>query len=151
MLFRSIEKRLGAKAIKMIYARTGEEQRTRNVPTSKVEQASFVLSDAEILKLSRWARAIEQHYGRGMDMEWARDGDTGELFIVQARPETVQSQRRRGLLKTYKLNDKGKKLLTGLAVGDAIVSGMVRIVRSTDEIDRFPEGAILVAENTDPD
>ena len=146
-----IEKRLGGKAIKMIYARTGDEQRTRNVPTSKVEQASFVLSDAEILKLARWARAIEIHYGRPMDMEWARDGDTAELFIVQARPETVQSQRRRGLLKTYKINEKGRKLLSGLAVGDAIVSGMVRIVRSTAEIDSFPEGAILVAENTDPD
>ena len=146
-----IEKRLGAKAIKMIYARTSDETRTRNVPTSKVEQSSFVLSDAEILKLARWAKAIEVHYGRGMDMEWARDGETGELWIVQARPETVQSQRRRGMFKTYSLKEKGRKLLTGLAVGDAIVSGMVRIVRSTSEIDRFPEGAILVAENTDPD
>lgn len=146
-----IEKRLGAKAIKMLYARAGDEQRTRNVPTSKVEQTSFVLSDAEILKLARWARAIEAHYGCAMDMEWARDGDTGELFVVQARPETVQSQRRRGLLKTYKIEQKGKKLLSGLAVGDAVVSGLVRIVRSTAEIDRFPEGAILVAENTDPD
>ncbi len=146
-----IEKRLGAKAIKMIYARTSDESRTRNVPTSKVEQSSFVLSDAEILKLARWAKAIEVHYGRAMDMEWARDGETGELWIVQARPETVQSQRRRGLFKTYSLKEKGRKVLTGLAVGDAIVSGMVRIVRSTSEIESFPEGAILVAENTDPD
>ena len=146
-----IEKKVGAKAIKMMYARAGDELRTRNVPTSKVEQSSFVLSDAEILKLARWARSIETHYGRAMDMEWARDGDTGELWIVQARPETVQSQRRRGLLKTYRIGEKGKKLLSGLAVGDAIVSGLVRIVRSTAEIDRFPEGAILVAENTDPD
>ena len=146
-----IEKKVGAKAIKMIYARTGDEQRTRNVPTSKVEQASFVLSDAEILQLARWAKAIGTHYGRAMDMEWARDGDSSELLVVQARPETVQSQRRRGMFRTYKLLEKGKKLLSGLSVGDAIVSGMVRIVRSTSEIDRFPEGAILVAENTDPD
>ena len=146
-----IEKRLGAKAIKMIYARTSDEAKTRNVPTSKVEQSSFVLSDAEILKLARWAKAIEVHYGRAMDLEWARDGDTNELWIVQARPETVQSQRRRGMFRTYSLKEKGRKLLTGIAVGDAIVSGMVRIVRSTSEIDRFPEGAILVAENTDPD
>jgi pyruvate,water dikinase len=146
-----IEKRLGAKALKMIYARAAEEQRTKNVLTSKVEQTSFVLSDAEILRLARWAKAIETHYGRAMDMEWARDGETKELWVVQARPETVQSQRRRGLLKTYKLHDKGRKLLTGLAVGDTIVSGMVRIVRSTAEIARFPEGAVLVAENTDPD
>ena len=87
-----IEKKLGAKAQKMIYAADGEHP-TRNVPTSKREREAFVLSDEEILRLARWAALIERHYGCPMDMEWAKDGETGEMFIVQARPETVQSRR----------------------------------------------------------
>ena len=145
-----IEKNLGAKAIKMIYA-SGRDQRTKNVPTSKAEQASFVLDDSEILMLARWARTIEVHYGTPMDMEWAKDGETGQIYVVQARPETVQSQKTRGLLKTYALRSKGPKLLSGLSVGDAVVAGTVCIVRSPKEVEAFPQGAILVAETTDPD
>jgi pyruvate,water dikinase len=144
-----IDKRLGAKAIKMIYAR-GEEHPTKNVPTSKAEQASFVIADSEILQLARWARVIEAHYGVPMDLEWARDGESGGLYIVQARPETVQSQKTEVLLKTYRLKSKGGKLLTGLSVGDAVVAGVVRIVRNPSEGDSFPQDGILVAENTDP-
>ena len=145
-----IDKHLGAKAIKLIYARE-DGQRTRNVPMSRAEQASFVLTDPEILKLARWAKVVEDHYGMPMDLEWAKDGETGQLWIVQARPETVQSQKRRGLLQTYTISDKGRQLLTGLSVGQAVVAGTVRIVRNASELESFPQGAIMVAETTDPD
>lgn len=144
-----IEKQRGEKAIKMIYA--GADQPTRNVPTSKAERAAFVLSDAEILQLSRWACIIEDHYGQPMDMEWARDGETNELFIVQARPETVQSRREAGALKTYRINSKGRTVARGLAVGDAVASGRVCVIESARDIDRFVDGAILVTQTTDPD
>lgn len=145
-----IEKKLGHKARKMVYA-AGDEAPTRNVPTSKVERASFVLSDGEILRLARWACAIEDHYGTPMDMEWAKDGETGELFIVQARPETVQSRKEAGTLKTYSMKRKGRRLVTGLSIGDAIVAGKVCMIRSPAEISRFEDGAVLVTETTDPD
>lgn len=144
-----IGKKRGAKAIKMIYA-TGAEP-TRNVPTSKAERAAFVLDDAEILQLARWAVAIEDHYGCPMDMEWARDGETGEMFIVQARPETVQSRLGAGALKTYRLDNKGKKLATGLAIGSAVATGPVCLIESARDIDKFIDGAILVTGTTDPD
>jgi pyruvate,water dikinase len=145
-----VEKTLGAKMKKMIYA-DAAAQPTKNVPTSKVEQASFVLADDDILTLARWAVIIEQHYGHPMDMEWAKDGDTGELFIVQARPETVQSRRQASIFRNYHIKSKGKRLLTGLSVGDAVVSGKVCIIDSPKEIDRFVDGAVLVTETTDPD
>ena len=107
--------------------------------------------DEEILQLARWACAIEKHYGKPMDIEWAKDGDSGELFIVQARPETVHSQRAAGVLKTYRLTGKGEQLLTGLSIGDAIATGQVCVIRSPDKIDQFEDGSILVTEMTDPD
>ena len=109
------------------------------------------LSDAEILTLARWAVAIEAHYGKAMDIEWAKDGDTGRLFIVQARPETVQSRREAGYLKTYEMQQEGKRLLTGLAIGEAIAAGRVCRIRSAADIARFKDNAILVTEMTDPD
>ncbi|MEQ1769542.1 MAG: phosphoenolpyruvate synthase [Devosia sp.] len=139
----------GDKAIKMIYA--DGAQATRNVPTSKAERAQYVLSDPEILKLARWAVAIEAHYGCPMDMEWARDGRTGEIFIVQARPETVQSRRGAGQLSAYHLHDKGATLTTGIAVGDAIATGEVCVIESVKDIARFVDGAVLVTSTTDPD
>lgn len=145
-----VEKRLGAKARKMIYAQ-GEGGPTRNVPTSKAERAAFVLADREILQLARWACTIEGHYGCPMDMEWARDGESGELFIVQARPETVQSRRQAGAMKSYRLSGGGRKVVSGLAIGDAIVSGPVCVLESAAEIDRFVDGAVLVTSTTDPD
>ncbi len=145
-----LEKRLGAKKKKMIYAE-GSGNETRNVPTSKAERAGFVLSDAEILTLARHARTIEDHYGQPMDMEWARDGESGELFIVQARPETVQSRAAGDALMTYSIAKKGPLLLSGLSVGNAAVSGKVCMIESAADIDRFVDGSILVTSTTDPD
>lgn len=145
-----VEKKLGAKILKMIYA-TGAEQATRNVPTSKSERAKFVLEGREILKLARWACAIEAHYGMPMDMEWAKDGETGELYIVQARPETVQSRKDMSALKSYRIKTKGRKLTTGLSIGDAVVAGKVCVIPSARDIGRFIDGAVLVTGTTDPD
>ena len=145
-----VKKSLGAKAIKMIYAGSASGE-TKNVPTSKAERAAFVLSDAEILDLARMATTIEAHYGQPMDMEWARDGDTGELFIVQARPETVQSRIDTGAIKSYTVKKAGKVLLKGLSVGSAVATGRVSIIESAKEIDQFVDGSILVTGTTDPD
>ena len=144
-----IERKRGEKAIKMIYA--AGDKPTRNVPTSKAERAAFVLSDAEILTLARWAAAIEAHYGCPMDMEWARDGETGDMFIVQARPETVQSRRDAATFKTYSISGKGRKLVAGLAIGDAVVTGRICLIENVRDIDRFVDGSILVTGTTDPD
>jgi pyruvate,water dikinase len=145
-----VKKVRGSKEIKMIYA-GAEGGETRNVPTSKAERAAFVLSDAEILDLARMAVTIEQHYGLPMDMEWARDGETGELFIVQARPETVQSRADAGAIKSYTVKKAGKVLLKGLSVGSAVATGRVSIIESAHDIDQFIDGSILVTGNTDPD
>jgi pyruvate,water dikinase len=143
-----VEKSLGAKRSKMIYSEDGS---TLLADTSDEERRRFVLEDSEILELARWAALIERHYGLPMDMEWAKDGETGALYIVQARPETVQSRRESGELKTYKLKQKGPLLASGLAIGDAISVGPVCRLDSPDEIERFETGAVLVTEITDPD
>lgn len=145
-----VKKSLGTKEIKMIYAGSVSGE-TMNVPTSKAERAAFVLSDTEILDLARMATTIEAHYGQPMDMEWARDGDTGELFIVQARPETVQSRIDVGAIKSYQVKKAGKVLLNGLSVGSAVATGRVSIIDSAKDIDQFVEGSILVTGTTDPD
>jgi len=145
-----LEKRLGAKAHKMIYAGPGEGP-TRTTPTSRKEQSSYVLADAEVLDLARWACLIEDHYGLPMDIEWAKDGESGEIFIVQARPETVQSRRSATALNSYRITSKGAELARGLAIGDAVVSGRVCLIADPADIDRFVEGAILVTTSTDPD
>ncbi|SME93523.1 phosphoenolpyruvate synthase [Tistlia consotensis] len=145
-----IEKKRGEKARKMIYTSEADSP-TRNVPTSKAERAAFVLDDAEILTLSRWACTIEAHYGCPMDMEWARDGESGELFIVQARPETVQSRREAGALKSYRIGKTGRRLAKGLSIGDAVVAGKVCVIESAHDIARFVEGSVLVTSTTDPD
>ena len=145
-----LEKSCGAKARKMIYS-AGGSARTALVSTRRAEREAFVLSDAEILALARWAIAIEAHYGRPMDMEWARDGQSGALFILQARPETVHGARQGGVLRSWRLTAKATPILTGAAVGEAIAAGPVRVVHDPSEIEAFPEGAVLVAEATDPD
>jgi len=145
-----LEKRLGGKAQKMIYAKDGERP-TRNVPTSKAERSSFVLGEDDILTLGRWACIIEDHYGCPMDIEWAKDGENGKLFIVQARPETVQSRRIGGELRTYRIKSKGRKLTAGLSIGEAVVMGRVCLIENARDIERFVDGSILVTENTDPD
>ncbi|MBB5751662.1 phosphoenolpyruvate synthase [Prosthecomicrobium pneumaticum] len=144
-----ISRKRGEKAKKMIYA--GGASPTRNVPTSKAERAGFVLSDAEALGLARWAVEIEKHYGCPMDMEWAKDGETGAMFIVQARPETVQSRRGAEAFRRYTVAGQGRTLVKGLAIGDAAVAGRVCLIEDPRDIDRFVEGSILVTGTTDPD
>jgi len=145
-----LEKSLGTKEKKMVYAKGGTKP-TKDVDTRKRERERFVLEDGEILQLARWACAIEDHYDRPMDLEWAKDGRDGELYIVQARPETVQSQREGGALKTYRLCEEGEEWVRGLAIGDAITTGKAQVLHSPEESDRFEEGAVLVTEMTDPD
>lgn len=143
-----IEKEMGVKEKKMVYVEGG---RTKNVKTTREEQLSFTLQEEEILKLARWACIIERHYKKPMDMEWAKDGVNGELFIVQARPETVQSRKVSAEFKTYTLKESGKRILSGLAIGDAITAGKVSVIKSSDEMDKFEDNSILVTVMTDPD
>jgi pyruvate,water dikinase len=145
-----IEKTRGEKAIKMIYAEGGSK-RTQIIETSAAERRQFVLSDDEILELGRWAAIVEQHYGRPMDLEWAKDGETGLLYLVQARPETVQSGRSRSSFLRYSLHAKAAPLLSGAAIGSAIASGKACVIHDVADIASFPDGAILVTQNTDPD
>ena len=145
-----IEKTLGSKERKMVYSRGGHA-RTKMVDTSAAERRSFVLADAEILALARWAVSVEEHYARAMDMEWARDGVTGELFMVQARPETVQSQKAGSRFTLHHLLETGTVLARGAAIGDSIAQGTACVIRSATDIEKFRDGAILVTEMTDPD
>jgi len=145
-----VEKTLGFKERKMLYAEGGTK-RTKNVLTSAEEKGSFVLSEEEILQLARWAQIAEEHYGQPMDMEWAKDGRSGLIYLVQARPETVQSQKEAASLKHYTLKQSGEQLLSGLSIGDAIAAGPVCRIKSASEIESFQEGSILVTEMTDPD
>ena len=145
-----VSKKRGEKGIKMLYT-SDSAQPTKNVPTSKAERAAFVLGDEEILTLSRWAGVIERHYGQPMDIEWAKDGETNEIFIVQARPETVQSRREASAVKTYRIRKAGRKLLTGVSIGEAVATGRVCVIETPGEMGRFVDGAILVTRTTDPD
>ncbi len=145
-----IGKSLGDKQQKMVYTGGGSKT-TRNVDTSRKERSRFVLSDEEVLRLASWAVLIERHYDKPMDMEWAKDGQSGELFIVQARPETVHSQKQAASFKTYRLKEKGKRLSEGTAIGQAIASGKAQILQSPEQRDQFEDGAILITGMTDPD
>lgn len=151
-----IEKRLGNKEFKLIYD-VGGSRMTRNVPVSPEQRARFALGDDDVLTLARWACIIEDHYSakRGrptpMDMEWARDGITGELFIVQARPETVQSQKALDTLETYRLREQGNVLVRGRSVGEKIGQGPVRVIQSAAHLELFRDGEVLVTDKTDPD
>jgi pyruvate,water dikinase len=145
-----ISKRRGRKSTKIIYA-SGDAGPIESVETSEQERTEYVLSDSEIATLGRWAVTLERHYGKPMDIEWAKDGFSGEMFIVQARPETVQARREAGQLKSYTLEGSGDKIAHGAAVGDAIATGKVLRLKSADEIERFEDGAVLVTEITDPD
>ena len=158
-----IDKILGAKDKKLIYpvrkslskgVYSKEMEKTREVGTSEEEKSKFVLDDYEILKLAQWACTIEEHYEKPMDIEWAKDGETGELFIVQARPETVHSQKKENVLETYHLEEPvggGKILLRGEAVGNKIGRGEVNVVLETGKISEFRPGKILVTDMTNPD
>lgn len=146
-----IARQKGAKLIKMVLETRKAARPVRNVPTSKAERERFVLTDAEILELARAATTIENHYGMPMDMEWARDGEDGDIYIVQARPETVQAQKGSSAFLTYGLSEKGLPVTSGLAIGEAAVAGRVCLIEEVDDIEQFEDGTILVTSNTDPD
>jgi len=145
-----VGKRLGSKEIKMIYTDDPQEP-TKDIETTEDERRSFVLEDDEILVLSRWSCIIEDHYQKPMDIEWAKDGADGELFIVQARPETVHSQQKENTIETYVLKDTGTLILTGQAVGSKIGQGTAHIIKDSAHIGEFKEGEVLVTTMTDPD
>ena len=142
-----VEKKLGSKEKRLIYAETGTVQQE----VSLEDQRRYVISDDEILQLARWAMIIEQHYQKPMDIEWAKDGQTGELYIVQARPETVHSQKDVASLKTYVLEQTGTLLVDGEAVGTKIGQGEVNVIESAKDIGHFQKGQVLVTDMTDPD
>lgn len=151
-----IDKRLGDKATKMVYTKNVQHP-VKKVNTPKEERRQFCLTDAEVLQLAKWAVAIEEHYSSKygkwtpMDIEWAKDGQTQELFIVQARPETVQSQRKRNILEEYKLLQKGKVLVQGKSIGNKIAQGTAHVIKHVKDIGQFRAGETLVTEMTDPD
>merc|ERR1719160_1652787 len=140
---------MGSKLVKMVYSKGGGSE---TVDTSSKERTTWSVSDKEVEDLAEMAVKIEKHYGRPMDIEWARDGDDGGLYIVQARPETVASQKKVGVIEDYKLLEKdGEVVVEGRAVGKRIGSGKVSVLTSIDEMSKFTEGDILVADMTDPD
>jgi pyruvate,water dikinase len=151
-----LEKRLGTKEIKMVYE-VGSSRLTKNVKVPKAERTKYCLTDDEILQLGRWAIQIENHYSqvRGvytpMDIEWAKDGITGELFVVQARPETVQSQKSTRVLKSYHLKEQSEILVRGRSVGAAIGQGKARVILDVSKIHLFQPGEVLITNKTDPD
>ncbi len=151
-----LEKRLGTKEIKMVYD-TGGSKLTRNIRVAPSDRLKYALSDAEILQLAQACCLIEEHYSqvRGvytpMDIEWAKDGITNELFIVQARPETVQSQKSKNILRTYHLQQKGEVLVTGRSVGEMIAQGKAKVILNVQQINQFQPGDVLVTNRTDPD
>lgn len=147
-----VRRTIGSKLIKMVYA-DGKELGTQVeiTDTTAAEQNQFSLTDTEIMELAKQALIIEQHYGRPMDIEWAKDGNTGELLIVQARPETVRSRDNQQVMERFHLNDQGKTLIEGRAIGQRISSGPVRIVSDLSQMDQVQQGDVLVADMTDPD
>ncbi len=142
-----LEKKIGSKEKRMIYGEHGTEQQQ----VSEEDKKKFVINDDEILTLAKWAHIIEEHYQKPMDIEWAKDGNTGELFIVQARPETVHSQKDMALLRTYVLEEKGNLLVEGEAVGSKIGQGEVNVIEDAKDISEFQKGQVLVTDMTDPD
>jgi pyruvate,water dikinase len=152
-----IRKNLGDKKIKMIYVHGGSKALTRNVEVSEADRRRFCLTDDDVLKLAGYAITIEDHYSkkagknRPMDIEWAKDGITGELFIVQARPETVQSAKTLDFLEMYHLDSGGSVLVTGKSVGEKIANGKARIIKDSAHLASFMPGEILIADTTTPD
>jgi pyruvate,water dikinase len=151
-----LQKKLGNKEFKLVYD-VGGGRMTRNVPVSPADRSRFAIGDDEILTLAQWACQVEEYYSKKlgrftpMDMEWAKDGRTGKLYILQARPETVQSQRRADQLEIYQLSESRPVLVRGRSVGQKIAVGKVRVIRTTDELDQVELGDVLVTDKTDPD
>jgi pyruvate,water dikinase len=152
-----LRRALGGKQMKMVYAEGGTRQATRNVPTPTADRERFCLSDADVLTLADYAIKVEEHYSaiagepRPMDIEWAKDGGDGQLYLVQARPETVASQRRGQTLETFQIRGGGEVLAQGRAVGEKIASGKARIVAAVHQLAEFRPGEVLVADITTPD
>ena len=156
--YRSVLRRnLGSKKVKMIYGRGRTREATRNVPTSQAERAQYCISDAQVLKLAEYAIKVEKHYSakagtsRPMDMEWALDGTDGKLYMVQARPETVASQRRGAILEEYNLLERGEPLVEGRAVGAKIATGAAHVIERLEQLSEFRSGEVLVSDTTTPD
>jgi pyruvate,water dikinase len=149
--------KLGSKLKTMVYSSKNiheivkPEDAIINIETPPEKRDQYVLSDAEIIQLAQWAVSIEEHYQGHMDIEWAKDGADGKLYIVQARPETVHRNKQKTLFKQYTLLEKGKKLCVGAGLGNKIVTGKARILHSPSEIAKLNAGDILVTERTDPD
>ena len=143
-----IAKNLGRKTRKYVFERTGG---LKEVNVSEKDQSRFSLSEEEVLTLARWSVTIEEHYGRPQDIEWAKDGKSGELFIVQSRPETVFASTKSQFYEEYKIKNKKQPIITGIAVGNKIGKGKVRIIKSVSGIGQFQKGEVLVTRMTDPD
>ncbi|HTY32176.1 phosphoenolpyruvate synthase [Mycobacterium sp.] len=153
---RAVLRRLvGDKAVKMVFVEGGTKETTRNIPTPKADRARFCITDEDVLELAGYACTIERHYGRPMDIEWAKDGLDGRLYIVQARPETAASQRSLTTVETYVLQGngpQGKEVLTeGRSVGEKIASGVAKRIDNPDHLSDFRPGQVLVADTTTPD
>ena len=149
---RAVLRRLiGDKAVKMILVDGETKNTTRNIPTPKADRARFCLTDEDVLELAGYACTIEAHYGRPMDMEWAKDGLDGKLYIVQARPETVASQHSATALESYVLEGRGEILTEGRSVGERIASGAVKRIENLTQLAEFKPGEVLVADTTTPD
>ncbi len=147
-----LRRNLGSKAIKMIYGDEAKAGRSvKTVDVDRAERARFCLSDAEVAELAKQAMIIEQHYQRPMDIEWAKDGDDGQLYIVQARPETVKSRSSANVMERYLLKEKGTVLVEGRAIGQRIGAGKVRVIKDVSEMDKVQPGDVLVSDMTDPD
>ncbi len=145
-----LRRNLGAKAIKMVYGEPGAAERVRTVEVPTAERDRFCLTDGDLVELARQALVIEDHYGRPMDIEWGKDGTTGELFILQARPETVQSRAGR-TLQRYTLQQRSTVLVEGRSIGQRIGAGPCRIITDPSQMARVQPGDVLVADMTDPD
>ncbi len=146
-----LRRTLGDKAVKMVFAEGQSRQTTRNVPTPRADRARYCLRDEDVLVLAGHAVAIERHYGRPMDIEWAKDGLDGELYVVQSRPETVASRRRVSIVETYRLEPGGEILAEGRSVGERVAAGRARLVESVAALERFQPGEVLVSDTTTPD
>jgi pyruvate,water dikinase len=146
-----LRRRLGDKAVKMVFVEGESKYTTRNIPAPKADREGYCVTDADVLELAGCAMAIERHYGRPMDMEWAKDGLDGKVYLVQARPETVASQRKATILESYVLDGRGEVLVEGRSVGEKIASGKARLIENLARLAEFKPGEILVADTTTPD
>lgn len=146
-----LQKRLGDKALTMVYAPEGAKAPVVNTDTPVEARERYVLEESEILQLARWCLLIEEHYGKPMDIEWAKDGISSQMYVIQARPETVQSARNTSLLTEYKLEKKGELLTSGQAIGNKVAFGKARVLHSPKEAGQLKDGEIVVTELTSPD